>query len=151
MILTGYLEPDPKILAHWLAEPATAPRRRMSAEGASWHSMTHQLLLPELSGGAIEAALTMIDAVTGEPASPRRLEWWANVLQTGAAYRLHHHSGTWAFVHHLTDGAALRFPKENKVFPAKSGQLLVFPSTSRHCTDAVTEPHRVSIAGNIWY
>jgi hypothetical protein len=150
-VIVDVLEPDPKILAHWLSESERPPARRMSANGRAWHSMTHHQSFPDLSGGAIEKAMAMLALSSGSPGAALRFEWWANVLFTGAAYRTHRHSGTWAFVHHLTDGATLHFPELGRSFPATAGQLIVFDAGYPHFTDPVTGPRRVSIAGNLWY
>jgi hypothetical protein len=117
----------------------------MSARGKSWHWEGGE-------GKTVEIPfLRVAVALADEPSPPTSFRWWANVLHAGAEYPAHKHDGKWAFVYHLTEGAAIYF-EGGESFRATPGQVLVFEAKRSHWTDKVVDDEpRVSIAGNLHF
>ncbi len=139
-IRRGFLEVEPGLLSWILDMSRTKPPMRMSAVGDSWH----------WEGGGDTPFVHAAMKLTEEASPPRRVRWWANVLRSGAYYKPHKHDGKWAFVYHLTKGAAVHFEGRGK-FEATPGQILVFDSKLLHWTDKADGEPRVSIAGNLYF
>ena len=145
-IRRGFLAVDPALLESLLSASNSKASTRMSAIGPAWHQeeghRKGEVELPFLRA-AVE--------LTGESTGPVIVRWWSNVLRAGASYPAHRHDGKWAFVYHLTTGAAVHF-KGHGSFTATPGQILVFDSKIAHWTDKVIEETpRVSIAGNLHF
>jgi hypothetical protein len=148
MIHRGFLPVDPSLL-EWILVASTMTHplpERMSADGNAWHlrgpraSPEDSLVIPFIAHAC---------ALSGESRPLKGVSWWMNVLRDGAAYRDHTHDGDWAFVYHLTGGAAIHFTTVS--YPVEAGQLIVFSSSLPHRTDKVTTGTRVSIAGNLYF
>jgi len=148
MIRRGFLTFDPTLLEWVLRESESTRSIKMSASGKAWHRQN--VKDTKCSTEFLRAAV----ALTEEGSYPTKVRWWTNVLRTGAEYKPHRHDGKWAFVYHLTEGAAIHFGTPDAItsFQAMPGQLIVFVSRLPHWTDKVEgdEP-RVSIAGNLYF
>lgn len=120
----------------------------MSAMGKAWHWQGVEGRDP--NAPFLRAAVEL----TGESSPLSRVRWWANVLYESAEYKPHKHDGKWAFVYHLTEGAAVHFnePEGPIGFNAVPGQILVFDAKLSHWTSPVEgDTPRVSIAGNLHF
>jgi hypothetical protein len=148
MIRCGFLEVDPALLAWVLRESGSTRSINMSTTGKAWHRQ--DVHVTTSSTEFLREAITL----TEEPTPLKKARWWANVLGNGAEYKPHRHDGKWAFVYHLTEGAAIHFGTPDAItsFPASPGQLIVFDSKLPHWTDKVEgDAPRVSIAGNLHF
>lgn len=116
--------------------------------GRAWHQEQGEKCWAAVSDKPFFRAAVEL---TGEDSPPTLVRWWSSVLRSGAEYKSHKHDGKWAFVYHLTDGAAVCF-EGGESFRATPGQLLVFESSLVHWTDKVDgDAPRVSIAGNLYF